>query len=49
MPKTISSEVRIQHEQMGYWIKKVYSKTFNDYAKAVEPSGSKQETPEKSG
>lgn len=31
------------------WLQKVYSKTFNDYAKAVEPSGSKQETPELSG
>jgi len=31
------------------WIQAVYSRTLNDYAKAVEPSGSKQETPEKSG
>lgn len=29
------------------WISKVYSKTFNDYAKAVESSDSKRETPEK--
>lgn len=31
------------------WIQRVYSKTFNDYAKAVESSDSKRETPEKSG
>ncbi len=37
-------------EDWKIWIKKVYQKTFNDYpVMGVEPSGSKQETPEKSG
>lgn len=41
-----TSKNKLEFSVWKDWIKKVYSKTFNDYAKAVEPSGSKRETPE---
>lgn len=36
-------------EEWQGWLSRIFSKTFNDYAKAVEPSGSKRKTPEKKG